>query len=138
MIQFIENAVTRLVAYKSIFNLNEITLGIAKEALNEYIDKPIYKTNSVEKIINVVAKFYGIDSSMIRGKMKKKNIADARAITMYLSRLLTNESLQKIGLIIGGRDHSTVIYSYEKISNELKTNTRLQEEIRLLKNKLNE
>lgn len=137
-IRNIENSVTRLVAYKSIFNLDEITLGIAKEALNEFTDKPIYKTNSVERIIDVVAKFYGIDSSMIKGKMKKKNIADARAIAMYLSRILTDESLQRIGLLIGGRDHSTVIYSYEKISNELKTNIKLQEEIKLLKNKLSE
>ena len=137
-IRNIENSVTRLVAYKSIFNLDEITLGIAKEALNEFTDKPIYKTNSVERIIDVVAKFYGIDSSMIKGKMKKKNIADARAIAMYLSRILTDESLQRIGLLIGGRDHSTVIYSYEKISNELKTNLKLQEEIKLLKNKLSE
>ena len=137
-IRNIENSVTRLVAYKSIFNLDEITLGIAKEALNEFTDKPIYKTNSVERIIDVVAKFYGIDSSMIKGKMKKKNIADARAIAMYLSRILTDESLQRIGLLIGGRDHSTVIYSYEKISNELKTNIKLQEEIKLLQNKLSE
>ena len=70
--------------------------------------------------------------------MKKKNIADARAITMYLCRILTEESLERIGLEIGGRDHSTVIYSYEKISNELKTNLKLQEEIKILKDKLSE
>ena len=75
---------------------------------------------------------------MIKGKMKKKAIADARAIAMYLSRILTKESLERIGLEIGGRDHSTVIYSYEKISNELKTNMQLKEEIRILKDKLRE
>ena len=137
-IRNVENSVIRLVAYKSMFNKKEINLETAKEALNEYIDKPIYKTNSVEKIMDVVAKFYGIDVSMIKGKMKKKPIADARAIAMYLSRMITDSSLEKIGLIIGGRDHSTVIHSYEKISNELKTNARLQEEINILINKLNE
>jgi chromosomal replication initiator protein len=75
---------------------------------------------------------------MIKGKMKKKNIAEARAIVMYLSRILTEESLERIGLEIGGRDHSPVIYSYEKISNELKTNLNLQEVIRILKDKLRE
>ena len=70
--------------------------------------------------------------------MKKKNIAQARAVAMYLCRFLTEESLERIGLEIGGRDHSTVIYSYEKISNELKTNSELQEEIRILKDKLSE
>lgn len=137
-IRNIEGAVTRIAAYKTIFNLPDISLNIAKDALKEFVETPVYRTNSVAKIIDVVSKYYGLDSSMIKGKMKKKNIADARAIVMYLSRILTEESLERIGLEIGGRDHSTVIYSYEKISNELKTNTKLQEEIRILKDKLRE
>ncbi len=137
-IRNLEGAVTRLAAYKAIFNLPEISLNIAKEALQEITNTPVYKTNSVAKIIDVVAKYYGIDSSMIKGKMKKKNIADARAIAMYLSRMITSESLERIGLEIGGRDHSTVIYSFEKISKELKTNLKLKEEIRILTDKLNE
>ena len=137
-IRNLEGAITRLAAYKAIFNINDITLEVAQEALKEIVEKPVYRTNSVSKIIDVVAKYFGIESSMIKGKMKKKNIADARAIAMYLSRMLTTESLERIGLEIGGRDHSTVIYSYEKISNELKTNFELQEKIRILKERLNE
>ena len=126
-IRNLELTITRIAAYISILQLDsEITLEIAQQALNEYVEKPIYKVNSVPKIIDVVAKYYGIESSMIKGKMKKKNIADARAITMYLCRILTDESLERIGLEIGARDHSTVIYSYEKISNKLKTDTKLQ------------
>ena len=137
-IRNLEGAITRLAAYKAIFNINNFTFEDAQEALKELIDKPNYRTNSVSKIIDVVAKYYGIESSMIKGKMKKKQIAEARAIVMYLSRMLTTESLERIGLEIGGRDHSTVIYSYEKISNELKTNNELQEIIRILKDKLSE
>ena len=137
-IRNIEGTITRIAAYKLILNLSEITLDIAKDALIEYVDKPKFKTNSVSNIVDVVAKFYGLDSSMIKGKMKKKNIADARAIAMYLSRILTEESLERIGLEIGGRDHSTVIYSYEKIQKELNSNIKLQEEIRILKEKINE
>ncbi len=137
-IRNLEGAVTRIAAYKSIFNLSEITLDVAEDALKEFVDKPVYRTNSVARIIDVVAKYYGLDSNMIKGKMRKKNIADARAITMYLCRMYTKESLERIGLEIGGRDHSTVIYSFEKISNELKTNQELKEEIRILKEKLSE
>lgn len=137
-IRNIEGAITRIAAYKAIFNINEITLEIAEEALKELIDTPTYRTNSISKIIDVVAKYFDIDSSMIKGKMKKKNIAEARAIAMYLSRMLTKESLERIGLEFGGRDHSTVIYSYEKISNEYKTNNELQEKIRLIKERLRE
>jgi len=134
----IEGALTRIVAYKSMFNPPEMNLEEVKKILIEYVEKPIYRTNSISKIIDVVAKYYQIDSSMIKGKMKKKNIAQARAIVMYLCRIITTESLERIGLEIGGRDHSTVIYSYEKISNELKTNVQLQEEIRILKERLRE
>ncbi len=103
----------------------EISLEIAQNALKEYIEVPVYKNNSIANIINVVAKYYGIEPSMIKGKMKKKNIADARQITMYLCRMLTDESLERIGLEIGGRDHK-----------ELKTNKELNEVIRKKKKKI--
>ncbi len=135
-IRTLEGAVLRIVAYKATFNIPVVTLDIAMEALQEFVDYKQYKDVSVSKIIDIVAKYYNLDSSMLKGKMKKKNVTDARAIAMYLSRILTEESLQRIGLEFGGRDHSTVIYSHEKISNELKINIKLQEEIKLLKDKI--
>ena len=68
--------------------------------------------------------------------MRKKNIADARAIAMYLSRIMTDESLERIGLEFGGRDHTTVIHSFEKINKEINNNPKLAEEIKLLKEKI--
>lgn len=135
-IRNLEGAVIRIVAYKAAFNIKDVTLEIAQEALQEFVPKTVYRTNSVAKIIDIVAKYFNLDSSMLKGKMKKKNITDARAIAMYLSRIMTDESLQRIGLEFGGRDHSTVIYSHEKISKELKTNLKLQEEIKILKEKI--
>jgi len=135
-IRNLENTVLRLVAYKVTFNISKLTLDIAKEALQEFVNETVYQTNSIANIINVVAKYYGLDSSMIKGKMKKKKVADARAITMYLSCMMTKESLERIGLELGGRDHSTIIYSRDKITNELKNNIQLQEEIRVLKEKI--
>lgn len=135
-IRNLEGAVIRIVAYKAAFNIPEVTLEIAQEALQEFVPKTVYRTNSVAKIIDIVAKYFNLEASMLKGKMKKKNVTDARAIAMYLSRIMTEESLQRIGLEFGGRDHSTVIYSHEKISNELKTNTKLQEEIKILKEKI--
>ena len=135
-IRNLEGAVIRIVAYKAAFNIKDVTLEIAQEALQEFVPKTVYRTNSVAKIIDIVAKYFNLDASMLKGKMKKKNITDARAIAMYLSRIMTDESLQRIGLEFGGRDHSTVIYSHEKISKELKTNLKLQEEIKILKEKI--
>ena len=135
-IRNLEGAVTRIVAYKAILNLDKIQLKDAEDALREMVEKPVFRTNSVAKIIDVVAKYYGLDSSMLKGKMKKKNIAEARAVAIYLCRFLTEESLERIGMEIGGRDHSTIIYNYDKVQNELKTNLKLQEEIRIIKEKL--
>ena len=68
--------------------------------------------------------------------MRKKNIAQARAIAMYLSCFMTDESLERIGFEFGGKDHSTVIHNREKITEELQTNNQLKEEIRILKEKI--
>lgn len=135
-IRNLEGAVIRIVAYKAAFNIPEVTLKIAQDALQEFVPKTVYRTNSVAKIIDIVAKYFNLDSTMLKGKMKKKNVTDARSIAMYLSSIMTDESLERIGLEFGGRDHSTIIYSREKISNELKTNTTLQEEIKILKEKI--
>ena len=68
--------------------------------------------------------------------MRKKNIAQARAIAMYLSCYMTDESLERIGLEIGGKNHATVIHNRDKINEELKTNNQLKEEIKILKDKI--
>ena len=135
-IRNLENSVLRLVAYKATFNIDDITLEIAQEALEEYVTEVVYKTNSISKIIDIVSKYYNITPEIIKGKMKKQHIAQARAIAMYLSCYMTDESLDRIGMEIGGRNHSTVIHSREKITEELKTNKQLQDEIKILKEKI--
>ncbi len=132
----LEGSLKRLFAYKTMFHVDEFSLNIVKSALEEYVDNRVFKTNSVAKIIDTVAKYYDLEVSMIKGKMKKKKVADARSIAMYLCKMMTDETYERIGLEIGGRDHSTVIYSCDKITKELKTNTKLQEEIKILKEKI--
>lgn len=132
----LEGSLKRLYAYKTMFHVDEFSLEMAKEALEEYVQERVYKTNSVAKIIDIVAKYYDLEVSMLKGKMKKKKVADARSIAMYLCKFMTDETYERIGLEIGGRDHSTVIYSCDKISKELKTNIALQEEIKILKEKI--
>jgi len=64
--------------------------------------------------------------SDIKAHHKNKNAVFARQIAMYLSRKLTNLSYPDIGQKIGGRDHSTVIYAYNKITNNIKTDNKLK------------
>ena len=86
---------------------------------------------SPKKIINTVADYYGLTHQQITSKTRTKNISNARQISIYLCRKLLNLSYIKIGDAFGGRDHSTVINAYEKISKARKKdellNTAIQE-----------
>lgn len=132
----LEGSVIRLVAYKATFNIVNFTLDIAKEVLQDFTtDTTMYRKTSVPKIIDVVSKYYNLDSSMIKGKMRKKNVVTARSVAMYLSRIKTFETVERIGLEFGGKDHSTVVYWSNKISEEIKTNTVLANDIKILTEK---
>ncbi len=138
-VRHIEGIVKRLYYYKIMFKVDDFSLNIVKGALEEYLDNNIpFKANSVAKILDTVAKYYGLEVSMLKGKMKKKEVTTARSIAMYLCKVMTSETLERIGLEIGGRNHATVIYSCDKIDKELKTNLKLQEEIKILKEKIRE
>lgn len=136
-IRNLEGSIIRLVAYQATFNLPKITLNVAKEALQEFTnDTTMYRKTSVPKIIEVVAKYYNLDASMLKGKMKKKYIVNARSIAMYLCRMKTVETVERIGLGFGGKDHSTVVYWTNKITEEMKTNEILKNDIKLLSEKI--
>jgi chromosomal replication initiator protein len=72
--------------------------------------------------------------SEIKSHKKNKNLVEARQIIMFIAREMTNLSFPDIGERIGGRDHSTVIYSYNKIKMRLKTERTLQEAVEKIQN----
>ena len=136
-IRNLEGSVIRLVAYKATFNIPKITFDIAKEVLQEFTNNTtMYRKTTIPKIIEIVAKYYNLDSSMIKGKMRKKEVVNARSVAMYLSRMKTYETVERIGLEFGAKDHSTVIYSTNKISEEVKNNNVLENDIKILSEKI--
>lgn len=72
----------------------------------------------------------------IESAKRKREFSHPRQVAMYLCRELTDSSLPKIGNCFGGRDHTTVLHAYEKISEQLKTDSLLNEEIRRIKDDL--
>ena len=94
---------------------SKIDLNLAIEALKDFINKGISEQNDIAKIQKTVAEFFQISTEDIRSKKRSSNIAFPRQIAMYLCRNLTNESFPKIGMEFGGKDHSTVMHSVEKI-----------------------
>lgn len=129
----LEGSVTRLIAYSTIMGGAAITVDLAIEALKDYINKGISEKNDIHKIQKIVSEYFQITVEDIRSKKRSSNIAFPRQIAMYLCRTLTNESFPKIGTEFGGKDHSTVMHSVEKIEKEIKTNKELSNIIEKIK-----
>lgn len=133
-VRHLEGAITRLYAYAAIMRPPEINLTFATEALKDYIGKSIYITNNITKIQKAVADYYKISIDDLKSKKRTANINFPRQVAIYLCRMTTEETIVKIGLEFGNRDHSTVLHSYEKISEELKQNEELKTVIEEIKN----
>jgi chromosomal replication initiator protein len=129
----LEGSVTRLMAYSAIMGGEKITLDLAIEALKDFISKGIGEKNDVQRIQKIVSEYFQISVEDIRSKKRSSNISFPRQIAMYLCRTLTSESFPKIGTEFGGKDHSTVMHSVEKIENEIKVNKDLANIIEKLK-----
>ena len=87
------------------------------------------KTLAVADVVNKVARFYDIDEASIYEKTRRKEVVKPRQIIMYILREDYQVSYPAIGKKLGGRDHTTVIHSCEKVRNDLKSNEELEEEI---------
>ena len=135
-IRKLEGAITRVLAYSSMFNRGNITLDIAVEALKDQLkDRSFYK-NDVQRIQRVVCDYYKISIEQMKGKNRNNSVNFPRQIAIYLCRELTTESFPKIGSYFGGRNHSTIISADKKIRNEIKENENLRNVIKDLKRSL--
>ena len=110
-------------------NLNEIKNVLKNSA------KP-KKTISIKDIVKVVSDFYNIDEESIYNKTRRKEVVRPRQVVMYILREDFSISFPSIGEKLGGRDHTTVIHSYEKMKEEVKTNILLSQEINQLRSML--
>ena len=129
----LEGSITRLIAYSAIMSGADITLDLAIEALKDFISKGMSEKNDVHRIQKIVSEYFQISVEDIRSKKRSSNISFPRQIAMYLCREMTSESFPKIGTEFGGKDHSTVMHSVEKIENEIKVNKDLANIIEKLK-----
>jgi len=89
-------------------------------------------------IINSVADFFNIKPTEILGACRKKTIIKPRQLTFYLLREDLNLSFTEIGSFLGGKNHSTVMYAYKKIIQELKDNKFLQDQLKFIREKYND
>lgn len=134
-IRELEGALTRINAYAEINDV-PITLDLAQIVLKDILPKSTFKPITIDSIKDIVADYYNMTISTLISSNRSKNIVLPRQIAIFLSRELTDSSLPKIGEEFGGRDHSTVLHSYDKISNLLEEDTNIVGVINELKNKI--
>ena len=133
-VRILEGSINRLVAYSAMMGGRAITLDLAIDALTDYVSKGMGEKNDIQRIQRIVSEYFQISVEDIRSKKRSSNISFPRQIAMYLCRAMTTESFPKIGIEFGGKDHSTVMHSVEKIENEIRVNKELANIIEKLKN----
>ena len=135
-IRELEGALSRIVMFSQL-NGSRPTLEMAKLALKDTAgdDKP--DTIDSNRIISAVSEYFNVPSADIIGKKKTKNIVEARMIAIYLVYDLLSLPLINIGQIFGGRDHTTIMYSRDKISTSLTGDGKNDKIIKDLKSILN-
>ncbi|VTQ81428.1 chromosomal replication initiator protein DnaA, partial [Hathewaya histolytica] len=134
-IRELEGALIRVVAYSSLTN-KQINVDLAAEALKDIISNKQSKQITIDLIQDIVSSYYNLKIEDLKSARRTRNIAFPRQIAMYLCRKLTDMSLPKIGEEFGGRDHTTVIHAYDKISENLKKDETLEDIVNELAKKI--
>ncbi|NEQ74386.1 MAG: chromosomal replication initiator protein DnaA [Okeania sp. SIO2D1] len=132
-IRELEGALTRVVTYISISGL-PMTVENVAPILNPQTEK---LEASPEAVIKAVSEFFNVPIEDLKGSSRKREITLARQVGMYLMRQHTDLSLPKIGEVFGGKDHTTVLYSCDKISQLQSSDLNLAQTIRQLSDRIN-
>ncbi|WP_280771272.1 chromosomal replication initiator protein DnaA [Salipaludibacillus daqingensis] len=134
-IRELEGALIRVVAYSSLIN-QDMNADLAAVALKDIIPNSKPKKITIQDIQKCVAASFQVKVEDLKAKKRTKTVAYPRQIAMYLSRELTDNSLPKIGIEFGGRDHTTVIHAHDKIARLFATEQELQQQIQEIKEQL--
>jgi chromosomal replication initiator protein len=134
-IRELEGCMNRVAAYAQMYGM-PVSVEVATAALNELLDTSRRKRISSDVILRAVAEFYGVDLRAMTGRGRSRNIVIPRQVAMYLLREETDSSLMDIGQLLGGRDHTTVIYGCEKIGGEINADSRLRQEVVTIRDRL--
>jgi chromosomal replication initiator protein len=132
-IRELEGALIRAVAYTSISGL-----PLTVENITPILNPPVEQAEaSPQSIIQAIVEAFGVPAEDLKGSSRRKEISVARQIGMYLMRQHTPLSLPKIGEEFGGKDHTTVLYSCDKINKLKEEDQQLAQTLRQLSDRIN-
>ncbi len=134
-IRELEGCLNRLMAYQQLHRI-ELTMEVARTAMSSLGNDARESRLTSKQIAEAVADYYHVSLDAMCGKQRDKHIVTPRQIAMYLIRQETQASLLEIGQLFGGRDHSTVLHSCEKIERDANINPTLRREIIAIREQL--
>lgn len=133
-IRQLEGALNKLIAFSTLTK-NNLSTSLAQEILKDII--PLEnKVISINQIQKAISDYFNIKLSALLSKKRNKDIVTARQIAIYISRELTELSLPAIGAAFGGKDHTTILHSYNKIKNKIEKDKGLKSTIENLSLKI--
>jgi chromosomal replication initiator protein len=137
----LEGCIIKLLLFASLKN-REVTIELAREALADKIRQgeesafPGPATPSIDRVQEVVARRWGVTPEGLRSKARTKTLTIPRQVAMYLARNLLGMQLVEIGQAFGGRDHSTVIHSVDKVERQMMRDRTFKERIEMARQEL--
>lgn len=134
-IRELEGSLNRVAAYAELNQL-QITTDVAVAALAELLDDSRRQRITPEIILKAVSEYYSVETRVLQGRGRSRNIVIPRQVAMYLLREETGSSLVEIGSFLGGRDHTTVMYGCDKIAAEINSDSRLRNDVLAIREKL--
>ncbi|MCK5332592.1 chromosomal replication initiator protein DnaA [Candidatus Parcubacteria bacterium] len=134
-IRELQGALTRVMAICELNN-SYPDLKVTTNVLASTVSQPIKKAITPKDVLKLVAEFYDVSNNDLLAKNRRKEIVKPRQIAMYLMRTEIKSSFPSIGTWIGGRDHTTAMHAFEKISKEIETDKTIEQEINLIIEKL--
>jgi len=124
-IRDLKAALTKLIAYADLVGKN-ITIEIAQNQLKQAFNAPIQANITIDRVQRIVSEYFNITPNDLKGKKRTKVITFPRQISMYIIREVTDFSTTEIGLEFGGRDHTTVMHSCQRIEDRMKTDSTIE------------
>ncbi len=132
-IRELEGALNRVVALSRLTD-QPLTADIVETALSNLL--PQRSKMTPEQIVEIVAQYFGVEPAALQGDSRCQAIAHPRQIAMYLIREETGASLPQIGAVLGGRDHTTVLYGCTRIAERIEEDADLRREVVTLRQRL--
>jgi chromosomal replication initiator protein len=127
----LDKALTKLIGYADLMNI-QITVDIAQQQLKDVFASPRLANMSIDIIQRIVAEYFSLVPNDLKGKKRTQNIVYPRQLAMYIAREITEYSTTELGQVFGGRDHTTVMHSCDKIEQLIRSDPTTEPTINTL------